>query len=130
MKDKAKEQMSETSGKQKSSKSELPKSLRNARERWIFVGGRKQQERIVLVVASVFAVIVITLTVITEGAFLTSPWQTIVSIAQPEKGSLSAAINCRRASNVNTPYCRNRKARIRQEWESISKGGSKPFSLN
>ncbi len=122
--------MSDSTTNKSQSKSAIPKAIKRSRERWIFVGGRKQQERLVLVVASGFAVVVLVLTLLTDGAFLTSPWQAIVDFAQPEKGSLSAAVNCRRDSNKNTPYCRNRAARIRQEWDGIAKGGSKPFSLN
>jgi len=92
-------------------------------------GDKKKQEMVVLIVAATFAIGLIGVTWVTDGAFLSSPWQTIKSFARPTDTS-TAAVNCMKASNKNTPYCRNRSSRVAQDWGSISQGGSKPFNLH
>ena len=92
---------------------------------------RKKQER--LVMFSVAGVIMFfgVLGWATDGRIFTAPWEAVMQFEGKGNVSRSAAVNCRLSANKNTPYCRNRKARVEGEWNGIMRGGGKQsFSLH
>jgi F0F1-type ATP synthase assembly protein I len=92
---------------------------------------RKKQERItIIIVAGVISTFVF-LGWLTDGRIFTAPWEAVIQFEAPGKASRIVAINCRIAKNKNTPYCLNRQAQTKREWNGIVRGGSKQaFSLH
>ena len=113
----------EAGARRESSKTTLSKTLKRPSR-------KKRQERLVLILAIVFSVGIAVLAWLTEGRLFTVPWEAMMALEAPGNASRSAAINCQNPKNRNTPYCLNRKAEVKANWEGIQRGGGKGFNLH
>lgn len=94
---------------------------------------RKRSERLALILAMSFCVLIALLTWLTDGRLFGGAWDMVMQFEAPGAASRNPAINCLNPRNKNTPYCAERKGQIEGEWQGISrhhKGKSTPFTLH
>ena len=92
---------------------------------------KKLAERAALIATLCFAGGIAIIAWFTEGKVFTAPFKLIASFQSV--GTRDAAINCQNPKNINTPYCVERRAKVNDDWASMSRyheGKGNSFTLH
>ncbi len=92
---------------------------------------RKFLEKIALLLALFFLVLIIILSIYTKGRIVDSFIYTLQKLeSEDQRPNKNVILNCNHKKNMNTPYCLERKAKVKSEWrQTVRARGSKIYQF-